>query len=172
MRLSFQFKLLSHCVTGSDPLAQENERGGVTGAHFLARDRACAKKCVPMTRLATTGAHCLAEAPRIAVWWPEARPQMHISWQNREQGPRNAALWSRGMTLCSTSRNPTPSLSPKAPTAATAGQLLRQGVVRRVTHPDCIAGHGCDQSDWVSELWRTSCPAFQPASNPTSSPRR
>lgn len=127
---------------GSDPLAQESERGGVTGAHFLARNRVCAKSCGLVTEVATTGAHCLAEAPRIAVWWPEARPQMHIPWQNREQVPRNAALWSRGVASCSTSRNPTPSLSPKAPTAATAGRLPRQGVARRVAQPDCIAGHG------------------------------
>ena len=69
---------------GSDPLAQESERGGVTGARFLARTRLHAKSCGLVTETATTGAHCLAEAPRIAVWWPEARPQMHISWQNRE----------------------------------------------------------------------------------------
>lgn len=113
-----------------------------TGAHFLARDRICAKECGPMTKPATTGAHCLAESPRIAAWWPEARPQMHIPWQNRERVPQNATMWSRGMTPCTLREIRLPSLSPKAPAAETAGQLLRQGVARRVALPGCIAGHG------------------------------
>lgn len=90
---------------GSDPLAHECEQDGVIGAHFLARDRVCAKSCGLVTEAATTGAHYLAEAPRIAVWWLEARPQMHIPWQNHEQVPQNAALWSARHDAMRPSRN-------------------------------------------------------------------